>query len=212
MLSMKGWLIVNAYLCGKKYDGIHNMLMDAAERQGVGLKLIGNDEVLVETSDNAELPVDFVLFWDKDVKLCEYLEKRGVRVFNGSRALAVCDDKALTALALMDKNVPMPETVLAPMTFPNIGYTDYGFVRAAGERLGYPLVLKECCGSFGHEVYLMNSYDELLEKVKSLGVKPMLFQRLIKESFGRDVRVQVVGHKVVAAVTRVAPTGSLSPT
>lgn len=208
-VNMDGLLIVNAYLCGKKYDGIYDMLTEAANKRDVGLKIIGNDEILATVGNRESISADFVLFWDKDVKLAEFLERKGVRVFNGSRAIAVCDDKALTAIALSDKGIAMPETVIAPMTFENIGYTDYGFVQKAGEKLGYPLVMKECFGSFGHEVYLMSSYDELLNKVKSIGSKPMLFQKLVKSSFGRDIRVQVVGHNVVAAVRREAKAGSL---
>ena len=47
----------------------------------------------------------------------------------------------------------MPETVLAPMTFPAVGYPDLDFVERAAEKLGLPMVIKEGCGSFGEQVY-----------------------------------------------------------
>ncbi|MEG2454454.1 MAG: RimK family alpha-L-glutamate ligase, partial [Clostridia bacterium] len=47
----------------------------------------------------------------------------------------------------------------------------------------------------------------LLKIVENIGVKPMLFQELIVSSYGRDIRVEVVGGKVVASVMRVASEG-----
>jgi RimK family alpha-L-glutamate ligase len=149
----------------------------------------------------------FILFWDKDVRLASYLEDLGYPVFNSSTAIAACDDKALTHLTLMKAGIPMPRTIIAPMTFQNIGYTNYDFLKEVSDRLGFPLVVKECFGSFGQQVYLAKNYEELQGLVEKIGPKPMLFQEFIGSSAGRDVRLQVVGEKVIAAMYRYSENG-----
>jgi RimK family alpha-L-glutamate ligase len=69
------------------------------------------------------------------------------------------------------------------------------------------MVVKESFGSFGWQVYLVNDRSELMEKVKQLGAKPILFQQFIKSSFGRDIRLQVVGNKVIAGMYRYSENG-----
>jgi RimK family alpha-L-glutamate ligase len=203
---MKGCLIVNAYLTQGKFDEIHQYLRDAFVAKGMFLELITNQQALRLTFSK-NLQFDFVLFWDKDVYLCELLENMGYRVFNSSNAIAVCDDKALTYLRLMKHGIKMPRTIFAPMTYANIGYTDFGFVELAGVQLGYPIMIKENFGSFGQQVYLAGSYSDALEIVKKIGSKPFLFQEFISSSFGKDIRVQVVGGKIVASVLRTAKEG-----
>jgi RimK family alpha-L-glutamate ligase len=101
----------------------------------------------------------------------------------------------------------MPRTILAPKTFDNIGYTNYNFLKDVVDRLGFPLVLKECFGSFGQQVYLIRDEEELLAQVKQIGTRPMLFQEYLESSFGRDIRLQVVGGKVIAGMYRYSEGG-----
>ncbi|MDD3920502.1 MAG: RimK family alpha-L-glutamate ligase, partial [Eubacteriales bacterium] len=150
---------------------------------------------------------DFVLFWDKDVALATQLEQRGLPVFNSAQSILKCDDKSLTYLALKRTGLPMPRTIIAPKTFPAIGYSDTAFVDQAAARLGFPLVLKECFGSFGQQVYLFNDLESLRAKVLSLAGTPLLFQELIQASYGRDVRINVVGDRVVASLLRESQNG-----
>ena len=84
----------------------------------------------------------------------------------------LCDDKALTYLALKRANIAMPKTILVPKTFPNVGYPDTQFLDEAVRMLGLPIVLKECFGSFGKQVYLFNDVESLRQKVVSLALDP----------------------------------------
>lgn len=205
---MTGWLVVNEFLHSNKFNEIHQWLSDAALRQGINLILKTNGELLIDLPGIiSEETVDFVLFWDKDVRLARHLEQLGYKVLNSSKAIETCDDKSLTHLKLMHNNIKMPRTIIAPKTFDNIGYTNLAFAKEVGERLGYPLVLKECFGSFGQQVYLINDLDELQNKIKALESKPILFQEFISSSFGRDVRIQLVGSKVVASMYRHSDNG-----
>lgn len=205
---MNGILIVNEFLHTNKFNELHSWILEAAKQQGINMKLITNAALLPDIGEVQKAKdADFILFLDKDVKLATYLEQCGYPVFNQAKAIEICDDKALTHLTLNKSGIPMPRTILAPMTFANIGYTNYDFLKSIASRLGFPMVLKECFGSFGQQVYLVRSEEELLTQVKKLGSKPMLFQEFIESSFGRDIRLQVVGGKVIAGMYRYSEEG-----
>ncbi|MBR3848454.1 MAG: RimK family alpha-L-glutamate ligase [Oscillospiraceae bacterium] len=199
---MRGLLIVNSFLKTEKFSDIYARLASSFENLGVELSLCGNADF--PHSVGSSLPIsekpDFVLFWDKDILLAREFEEASIPVFNSSRAIELCDDKRKMHLALT--GLPMPETFIAPMTFPNIGFTNLSFFDAIEEKLGYPMVIKEAFGSFGAQVYLAKSRDEALEIIKRCERVPLIFQKFIKESAGRDIRINVVGHKVVSAMER----------
>lgn len=199
---MTGTLIVNGFLKSDKFDDIYSRLKDSFERFGVALSISTNASILHALDGDIDFPQkpDFVLFWDKDISLAKALETRGIRVFNSSSAIELCDNKAKMHLAL--KGLPMPKTVIAPMTFPNIGFTDTDFLNKVASLLGFPIVVKECFGSFGAQVYLAKDQNELLTLVKEHERVPLLFQELVTESSGRDVRINVVGDKVITAMLR----------
>lgn len=204
----RGLLVVNAFLRTSKFDELYTFLAQAAQTEGMALDVVTNAELvcaLAEDFDPARYA--FVVFWDKDVLLAQQLEMLGMRLFNPARSIALCDDKAQTWLALKDTGIPMPRTVPAPMTFPAIGYPALDFAVQIGEKLSYPVVVKECCGSFGQQVYLCHDQQQLLDKVKALAGVPILFQQAITESMGRDVRINVVGGQVVASILRRSTAG-----
>lgn len=188
---MTGFLVVNHYLKGEKYNTLHKYLVSSAENFGIEL-IVKTNEEMPFCNDRA----DFVLFWDKDINLARLLENRGHRVFNSSRAIELCDDKAKTYLEL-ENVVPQPKTIIAPLSFFKVDYKN--FVENAVNELGFPLVFKECFGSFGEQVYLCNSVDEVLSHISE---KPFLLQEYI-EANGTDVRLEIVDNKCVAAMKRV---------
>lgn len=205
---MTGLLVVNEFLYSDKFNEIHRWLMDAAKHCGINMILKTNAELMADISSHqTDRTSDFVLFWDKDIRLAYYLEQLGYPVFNSSRAIEICDDKALTHLTLMNDQVPMPRTLIAPMTFENIGYTNYSFLDEVLKRLGFPLIVKERFGSFGQQVYMTNTKEELLERMKQIGTKPVIFQEYIRSSHGRDIRLQVVGNQVIAGMYRFSQGG-----
>ena len=202
-----GWLIVNGYLESEKFDEIYNWLIEAAKKRDCKLRKLPNDQVdsvlkISSGSTNWKQKPDFVLFWDKDVKLAKTLEAEGFKVFNSAEAIETCDDKALTFIKLKNTDIKMPATYMAPMTFDK-EYKDYTFVLQIEGSLGYPMVIKENKGSFGEQVYLVNNYYEAVEKIKAIGHCDFIMQEYIESSKGRDVRIHIVGDKIVTAMERV---------
>ena len=203
---MQGWLVVNGYLKSDKFEEIYSWLTEAAQKEGIYLRKIPGDQldsILPANPQNInwkERP-DFVLFWDKDVKLARLLEREGFRVFNSADGIEACDDKALTFIKLRNKNIKMPKTFIAPMTFDK-EYKDYTFVLQVQGSLGYPMVIKENKGSFGEQVYLVKNYYDAVDKIKAIGHDEFLMQEYIECSKGRDVRIHVVGNQVVTAMKR----------
>ena len=195
---MYGWLVVNGFLVSSKFSEIYDWLCKAFEKRGHSIEVYTNTELAF--IDGTCRHPDFVLFWDKDIVLAKSLENMGLRLFNSSRAIELCDNKALTYVALKGR-VPMPDTIAVPMTYRNIGYNDTGFVRTAGERLGYPFIIKECFGSFGQNVYMAEDIKQAEEIVRN-NREPLIFQKYIAESRGRDIRINVVGGRAEAAMLR----------
>ena len=206
---MKGILVVNAFWQGASMKEMEGQLCRAAKKAGVELTVRTNGELLCTLPPVGMLKeedADFYLFWDKDVRLAMQLEMLGKRVFNPAKSIALCDDKTLTHLALAKAHLPMPKTILCPMTFPALGYPNTEFLSRVESALSYPMVVKEGCGSFGQQVYLAKSRDDILPILKKAAGTPLLFQEYIRESSGQDLRLYMVGGKCAAAMRRVNDT------
>lgn len=196
---------MNGFLRTKKFNELAELFCAAANRLRIELKTVVNEEILPLVWKNEEA-VDFVLFWDKDVLLASWMEAQGVPVFNSAECIALCDDKRKMHLAFAKAGIPVPETVIAPMTFSGIGFTNYDFLPQVEERLGYPLVVKEGYGSFGAQVYLAQNREELIKIIENCSSTEILLQEYIEESHGRDIRLQVVGDQVVGSMYRYSTT------
>lgn len=187
---MTGFLVINHFLQGEKFNTLHNHLTKSAKNFGIDLVIKSNQDMIF----NREKP-DFVLFWDKDVNLAASIEKKGIPVFNSAKSIALCDDKAKTYIAL-DGIVPQPKTIPAPLSFFCSDYSE--FAELATSELGLPVVFKECYGSFGEQVHLCHTKEEVLSHITD---KPFLLQEYI-EADGTDVRIEVVDGQGVCAMKR----------
>lgn len=206
---MNGWLVVNSFLNTSKFTDLYAFLSGAAERHGVHLSIRTTADLLCPVGDDFSSfsRPDFVLFWDKDVFLAQRLELSGIRVFNTAKAIEICDNKALTAICLAENGVEMPRTILSPKTFEGTGYSNRIFLEQAADILGFPMVIKEAYGSFGQQVYLADDLDAAQKIVDKIGHKEFLMQEFIAASSGRDVRINVVGSRVIASMLRHSITG-----
>ncbi len=206
------WIIVNGALVSAKFAELHQFIRLAALEKQVDAKIIKNDSLIPMIEDGSvsllgdpPLP-DFVLFMDKDIHLAATLEKLGLPVWNSAESIERCDNKIKTHLALTDSVIPTPKTIVAPFIFAGMRQQNEGFVREAATQLTYPLILKEAYGSFGDQVYFIDSEEALFEKVATLSSTPFLLQQYIQESHGKDIRINIVGERCVAAMYRHSQT------
>ncbi len=203
---MTGWLIHNEYLQSGKFKEMEERFVQEADKAGVTLICMSNTKVMAVLAGGdswrSDPFPDFALFLDKDILLALYLEGREIPVFNSAHAIEICDSKAKTHLALWNDRLPMPKTISAPMTYANIGYTNLNFLEKVENEISYPLIIKESYGPFGRQVYFIPDREKMIQKTKELQGKSFVYQEYIESSHGRDIRLQVVGGKVVAAMLR----------
>lgn len=131
-----------------------------------------------------------------------HFERQGVALINGPDAIEAVADKLHTMQLLAGHGIPIPRTILAK--FP----ADADLVE---QELGFPVVVKTLRGTRGGGVVLCEDRGKFGDLAALLdGARPeadFIFQRYIATSHGRDVRLIVVGDKVVAAMERRARDG-----
>src|SRR5215470_4595478 len=125
----------------------------------------------------------------------------GVPVLNGAVAIARSRDK-LRALQLLTRhNIDVPTTVCAR--------SPAGVEAALGLVGGCPAIVKLQQGTQGIGTMIAETpqaVHSLLETFWAMG-QDIVLQEYVRESKGRDVRVIVVGGRVVASMRRVAKPG-----
>ncbi|MBR6718814.1 MAG: RimK family alpha-L-glutamate ligase [Oscillospiraceae bacterium] len=197
-----GWLIVNSYYNPAKFNSLYRVLEESAEKAGLHFSRWTSEARPTVVGAAAREPKpSFVLFWDKDIQLAKAMELSGLRLFNSAGSIALADDKMETALKLAAAGIPIPDTIPAPTCFPGCRRNPASAENAA-RILGWPLVIKENKGSFGAQVYLAHNKDEAAKILAHIGEHDCLFQRFIRDSSGKDLRVTVVGGKAICAMER----------
>lgn len=184
------------------------MIQEAAKEKEHKVTMYTNQDIISLLNDDVtiskiNLP-DYVIFTDKDIYLARQLELMGIPVFNSSEAITTSDDKIKTYQLLAKASVTIPKTIFAPKSFGIVDAFSESYLAQIMNVFSFPVVIKEAFGSFGEQVYLINNMHELRQKVKKMGDRPFMFQELITTSYGKDIRLQVVGKKVVAAMKRTA--------
>lgn len=210
---MRGWLVYNGSMEVDKVNILVEKML--AEANGLGHKLTGvkSTEILA-TYDGENRPLlnmrqdyedpDYILFWDKDFYLAKHLEIMGYRVFNTSYAIETCDNKVLMHQAYANSDLRVPKTILGPFAFFE-NKLDRNYYDSLVEELGQDFILKEAFGSFGMQVYMVTDYEKFQGLLESLGNKRFIMQENIKSSRGRDLRVNIIGDKIIGAMERKNP-------
>jgi RimK family alpha-L-glutamate ligase len=73
------------------------------------------------------------------------------------------------------------------------------FVEKAIDILTLPLIFKESFGSFGAQVFLCNTKEEIYSHISE---KPFILQKFIIDSKGHDKRIEIIGGKFICAAER----------
>ena len=210
---MKILLVNNISLDMEKFIEQNKLLLESAKENNINLDIKTNMEIYAILSSNGEyiknnLNYDAVMFYDKDIILASILEDLGYPVFNNSKCIELCDNKALMYKELAKHNIPIPKTLILPLTFYYKKEYYNNYVDNAIKELSLPLIVKEWFGSWGKQVYLCSNKEEILNIIEKTQGKQLLFQEYIEESKGKDIRINIVGEKIVASMKRVASDNS----
>ncbi|MEG0501697.1 MAG: RimK family alpha-L-glutamate ligase, partial [Cellulosilyticaceae bacterium] len=181
-----GYVITNGYINNQKFNEVTQLYIEAADKLNIKLESITTDEITYGI-DKGEVSVkgfdyelgDFIIFLDKDIRLAKTLESKGIRLFNSSSVIEVCDDKSATFFALAGGGIAMPKTVVAPLVFPRTYQEEDAFIQLVEKELTYPFIIKESFGSFGEQVYMVHNLEELKAKRKELAYMPHIYQEFV---------------------------------
>jgi RimK family alpha-L-glutamate ligase len=132
------------------------------------------------------------------VDALHWIENRGVRVINSPRAIERSVDKFYTTTLLHDAGLLVPETVVCERVEDAMAA-----VRAMGD-----VVIKPIFGSLGHGMVRVSDPDTALRVVRALDqIRSVFYVQRAIEHGGRDLRVFVVGGRVLGTIERRAPAG-----
>ena len=202
---MKGVILTNPYDTASTQQRKVQRMQRELTLLGVDVSVVPNDRFVAEVVNGnviCQLDADFVLFFDKDKYTGEMLEKQGIRLFNSASATAICDDKMLTHIVLADNGIPMPNTLSGALCYNPDGTLSDGYLQLACNKLGLPMIVKQCYGSYGEQVYLVKTRQELSDLLGEIKNKAYLLQQFEQQSKGKDMRVIVIGGKVQCAMLR----------
>lgn len=207
----KGLILTNAYAKLSAFSNQAHRLKTELEALGVTIDVLRNDGFFAFINEYGNIQsslnhYDFCVYLDKDKYISQMLEKSGMRLFNRHQAIVDCDDKATTFIRLAENGVPMPVTLSGLLCFTPEEPVRKETLDKIEQTLGYPLIAKACYGSLGKGVYKIDNRKQLEQIASFLQYQPHLFQKYIQTSAGKDIRVIVVGGKVVASMLRKSET------
>lgn len=214
---MNGWILYyrKEHELHPKEDFSVIRLLNAAKEKNITLSIVTAEdiELIVTRHDRKSILLnhkphplpDFVLprigaktsyFSLAVLRQLEYL---GVYVCNSSQAIETVKDKLHSQQILCQSNLPTPKTML--VKFP----IDSELVE---REFGFPVVVKLISGFKGEDVYLCNGPDEITDLMTKINEKTpngnIIFQEYIKASHGQDIRVFLLGGKIIGSMKRIS--------
>ena len=135
--------------------------------------------------------------------ILRHLERLGVKTVNPSHAIEATKDKLYAHQIFAEKGIPTPKTMLVkhPVN-PNI----------VDKEIGWPAIVKIMAGSYGKGVYKVESKAHFSDFIDfAHGIKTdeaILVQEYMNAQPGSDLRVFVVGDRVLGAMKRSSRDGS----
>ena len=209
---MKKVLIVyDANTDEKSFEVQTKLLFDAAKKLGISITARSNVQIYTMLSNTkvksfeSYANFDFALFLDDDVWLARNLEMLGLKVYNNSRAIDICENCANMYQQLIKCGVNIPKTVILPSALSEYKKeTIHPFVDQIIDDLGLPIIIKQWFGDLGRGVHLAKTREQAYEIVDRFEGRELLFQEFISEASGTDIRMYVVRNKVLASLGRTA--------
>ena len=218
MIMMKGWI-----LYGKPQNELNEndhgvqRLLQAARAKGIELEVYSpvQFELVVTRNDRhsillngkpSPLP-DFLIprigsnTTYFGLAVIRQLERLGVYSCNSSTTIELVKDKLQMHQLLAQTNLPTPKTML--IKFP-------GDIDVVKNEIGFPAIVKNITGTEGSGIYLCESeekFKDLMELIYSNNAQAnVILQEFIAHSYGKDLRVFVLGGRVIGCMKRFSTT------
>mgnify|MGYP001384138805 CR=1 FL=1 len=191
------------------------LLSQAAEKLGHQINIIYAPECQLKFDKkpevfvkNKKVKIDVILnrpnflheHLDFRAGLIKQFELAGIKVINNYAATMRAKNKLRTMQMLTKNKIPIPKTYIL-----NSSEHLEEIVKDIGS---FPVIIKSLSGSHGSGVSIVESkrgLKSLLDLLTSSGSsEPIMIQEYIKESSGKDIRVFIVGKRIVGAMERIA--------
>lgn len=178
------------------------LIMEAAVKRGIDLHLIDVREQIfdpVTHNFNLDVVLERCISTVKGMHAVEFFESIGIPAVNSLQIARTCENKFVTSLALVKSNVSTPKFALV--------FSENQAKTAIEKMGGYPVVLKPVSGSWGRliaKINDLNSLEAIIEQKSVLGGPhhhAFYIQQYIEKP-DRDIRIHVIGDKVIAAIYR----------
>lgn len=211
MKRIAGWILYPRYVAGHS-DNAFGWLIEEAAACNIDLKVLFTEELLIGYRATGsylmhkgvvvEERPDFVLIRTYDSVISRFFEQTGIPVINSTTSMELCKNKMLTHELLCGAGIPTPSTV-----YMEGGEYDYQTLvsRFGNERF----IIKRIDGAKGEDVFLIRNDAEMHQAIGACDGK-CICQEFIEASYGRDVRVWVIGEQAIGAVLRYSETSFLS--
>ncbi|MDO9517187.1 MAG: RimK family alpha-L-glutamate ligase [Methanosarcinaceae archaeon] len=217
---MKGWILYKDSASGLKPEAYEvHRLLKAAEENGIEMQVVKPEqfELIVTRDDRKSVLLDGEVVPLPDFLLprmgagttyfamavIRHLERLGVHTFNSSESIDTVKDKLYSSQILAEMDIPFPKTMLAKYPI------DVNFVE---KQFGFPLIIKILTGSKGSGVFLSENRTNFIDLMELIRVTKsyanFILQEFISSSRGHDLRVFVIGGRVVACMERIATDGN----
>lgn len=197
MKNLTGYLLYEPADAAKN-NGFIELFQEESRKLNIQLSLLLTTS-LSQHDFTTEKP-DFIINRSRIPSLAEYLECCKIRLFNSAKVCKICNDKQSTYDYLQSYCIPYMDCCSFS---PELCVADY---LTKAQIFGYPFVLKPADGHGGMHVSLVSTSQELCQKLDKIrnerGILPkMIFQRCASD-IGKDLRVYVLGNKIVAGMMR----------
>lgn len=177
-------------------------MKDSASKNGICVDIIFSDDLMILNGNTTEfiyngnklnIP-DFVIMRGYNFTIGMQLENLGIKVINTTQSMMNAQNKAVTSQLLVKNNVNTPKFLFTKDR-------NYNFIHNYFDNKKF--VMKKIDGSQGLGVYLIeneedysNAFDEINDEY--------FCQEFIDLSYGKDIRVYVLGNKVLGCVKRIS--------
>ena len=211
---MKGWILYYKKENELSEDSYGvNRLLEAAKAKNIKLNVFKPEqfELIVSRDDKKSVLIDgehhnlpdFIIPRMGSntsyfaLSILRQMEHLGVYVFNRASSIELVKDKLHIHQILAQSNLPTPKSML--LKFP----IDIKIVK---KEIGFPIIVKNIVGTEGKGIYLSESekrFVDLMEFISSNNSSAnIILQQFIKTSRGSDLRVFVLGGRVIGCMKR----------